>query len=354
MEENNPYKLKIFSDKLLLDNNQLPVTMLYPFFGKNNHPTPTEAYSTEAYSSIGSRFFEMTSLVEDANLAVFPIPWEHVICNSRYMDKFNSFHDEAEAYGVPTVVFFESDSSEPVLIKNTIVFRTSLYRSTRRRYEYAIPVWCEDILTQYFQGQLRIREKQPSALIGFTGFAPKYSFISKILNNKIKLKLKLRAPNQGDNLSLRYDVVKILLKNESIRKKIIIRNKFWGILSDVSEKTRQRNEFIENLMNCDYSLCTRGAGNFSYRFYETLCCGRIPFFVNTDCVFPYDFEVDWKKYCIWVENKDIEKIGDIITDYHNQISHQEFVDLQYKCREVWQEYLSPEGFFKNFFKHFAF
>jgi hypothetical protein len=346
-------KLKIFSDKSFLEKNQQCIPMLYPFFGENSNDfNPIHPSTFETYNSIGSHFFELTAL-ENADLAVFPIPWEYVICNLGYEEMFTIFHDKADAYGIPTVIFFVSDSSEPVLLKNTIVFRTSSYRSTRKKYEYSLPAWSGDILTQYFNGQSLIRERQSSALIGFTGFAPHYSFISKILNNKIKLTLNLREPNQGDNLSLRSDIVKILQKNESIRKNIIIRNKFWGIVSDETEKIRQRNEFIQNLLNCDYSLCVRGAGNFSFRFYETLCCGRIPILVNTDCVFPYDFEIDWKKYCIWVESKDIGNIGEIIADYNNQITSQEFIDLQYRCREVWQNYLSPEGFFKNLFKHFA-
>jgi hypothetical protein len=30
----------------------------------------------------------------------------------------------------------------------------------------------------------------------------------------------------------------------------------------------------------------------------------------------------------------------------------EFVDLQHECRRLWQEWLSPEGFFANFYRHF--
>jgi hypothetical protein len=36
-----------------------------------------------------------------------------------------------------------------------------------------------------------------------------------------------------------------------------------------------RREYVENMFGSDYVLCTRGSGNFSIRFYETLSSGRI-------------------------------------------------------------------------------
>ncbi|PAX54858.1 exostosin, partial [Brunnivagina elsteri CCALA 953] len=46
------------------------------------------------------------------------------------------------------------------------------------------------------------------------------------------------------------------------------------------------------------------------------------------------------------------KIEQKIIEFHERISPSEFVELQYKCRKLWQEKLSPEGFFSNFYRHF--
>lgn len=62
-------------------------------------------------------------------------------------------------------------------------------------------------------------------------------------------------------------------------------------------------------MGSDYVLCARG-GDFSYRLYETLSYGRIPVFVDTDCVLPYDSEIKWKDYCVWVDEKEVNRIGE--------------------------------------------
>ena len=107
------------------------------------------------------------------------------------------------------------------------------------------------------------------------------------------------------------------------------------------------------MIDSDYVLCVRGDGNYSIRFYETLCCGRIPVFINTDCVLPYDFEIDWKDYCIWINQNELHLIDEKIAEFHEKISDKDFIDLQHECCKLWKNWLSPEGFFTNFHKHFS-
>ena len=95
-------------------------------------------------------------------------------------------------------------------------------------------------------------------------------------------------------------------------------------------------------------LCARGAGNFSYRLYETLSCGRIPVFVDTDCVLPYDFLVDWREHCIWIDEGEIDRAGERVAEFHEGLTEKAFADLQRSCRRFWEEYIRPEGFFSKF------
>ena len=114
-----------------------------------------------------------------------------------------------------------------------------------------------------------------------------------------------------------------------------------------------RGEFVANLLDCDYALCVRGMGNFSYRFYEALCCGRIPVIVDTDGVLPFDEEIDWRAYAVWVRPEDIEHIGERIAEFHAAISPDDaFQALQRRCRRLWEERLSPPGFFTQLHRYF--
>jgi len=128
---------------------------------------------------------------------------------------------------------------------------------------------------------------------------------------------------------------------------------FQKTKSDSALRKKQKYEFMQNMLNSDYTFCCRGSGNYSLRFYESLSCGRIPVFLNTDCVLPYDFEIDWKKYCVWIEENELPLIAEKVAEFHENLSPQEFVDLQYSCRKIWEKWISPEGFFANLYRHFS-
>jgi hypothetical protein len=159
--------------------------------------------------------------------------------------------------------------------------------------------------------------------------------------------------------SYRARALKFLLKTPVLKTNFLFRMNVsfggaWGGLvpGGFVEKADQfRQEFIDNIINSDYVLCIRGYDNFSLRLYETLCCGRIPVFLDTDCVLPYEFAVNWKDYCVWINQHEIHHIVEKVMDFHRQLSPQDFIDFQYKCREFWLNWFSPEGFFRNFYRH---
>ena len=108
-----------------------------------------------------------------------------------------------------------------------------------------------------------------------------------------------------------------------------------------------RRKFVENIVDSDYTLCIRGLGNNSIRFFETLCCGRIPIFVNTDSTLPFDNLINWKEACVWVEEEDIDRMGDIVAEFHQNVSEERFLELQRNARKIWEDYLAPTGFFEK-------
>jgi hypothetical protein len=226
------------------------------------------------------------------------------------------------------LVLFNSDLDHTIGIesKDCIVLRTSFYSNTKQSNEYAIPAFVDDIVDKYFEGVLPLKTKSSKPIVSFCGY---------------------------DNSPVRRDAVNYLLKSKIITPNFIIRDSFWaGTTNGPLMKPRAiqvRQEFVENLKQGDYALCARGGGNFSYRFYEALCMGRIPAFVNSRCVLPFENEIDWQKLCIWIEESKINHIDEIILDYHNKISNDEFMAKQKECRRIWCEYLSPHGFYSKIF-----
>lgn len=341
--------------------------MLCPFWGANSEdPRDPSSGRFDRYVKTGNRFFEMTTL-EEADVAIFPGAWEHVIGDAEALDRAERFVEKAHQAGKPTVIFFWSDSDENVPYPNTVVMRTSLYRSRRKPIEFAMPAWSEDFVEKYLDGELPLRRKQEKPVIGFCGYpGPMKKLLKMPLKRKLRRVLRWgaeivgireRVAEKRDPL-LRAKALRALAKSQLVDTNFIVRERFLGGVNLVEEQEglalmqKVRLEYVQNMVESDYVLCARGAGNFSYRLYETLCCGRIPVFIDTDCVLPYDFALAWKKYCVWVDECELSLIPDKIAKFHGNLSAQDFMDLQHECRNLWEQWMSPEGFFANFYRHF--
>lgn len=359
-------KLKFFSDQRYIPDGMNGDTIFAPFWREvqkdNEYAWKNKIH--DHYIEVGRSFFEMTSL-EEADLAVLPIGW-HEIRGRTLMGRQNKvaktlalqFAEKVEQAGKPLVVFFIGPrSDEEIPIKDAIIFRGSLYRSKKRNNEFSYPLWTEDLIKHYFNDQLPVRQKQAKPVVGFCGFVQKEKLSTKLKSLTYKVLMGVRygeikiSPYEGH--SLRYKALHYLSANSKVETNFTDRNNYIFLSNQDKElKQKVRLEFVQNIVDSDYTVCCRGSANCSYRLFETLCCGRIPVFIDTDCVLPYDFVIDWKKYCVWVDEKELSQIAEKVAEFHDKISPQEFVDLQHECRKLWKEWLSSEGFFANFYRHF--
>jgi hypothetical protein len=355
-------KLKIFSDRKFLPNGIAHVVMLYPFWGKNPEDGQTpDSGRFDQYALVGRSIFEMASL-DEADIAVLPMPWELAIENEKVMEQAILFADHARRAGKLVVIFFCSDSDEEVPIVNSLVFRTSFYRSRRKANEFAMPAWSEDFVEKYLDGRLPVRLEHSKPVVGFCGFAPTKAPFRKKVKDIVRRGANLvglrKESLSHPGLAIRAKALEALSRSPLVETNFIIREDFLGgtLLpdrrDDLSLKHKVRQEYVQNMIDSDYILCARGAGNFSYRLFETLCCGRIPIFVDTDCVLPYDVDVEWRRYCVWVGESELPLLAEKVAEFHAKLSSQGLRGLQHECRSLWEQWLSPTGFFMNFYRHF--
>ena len=356
-------KLRIYSDKMFLPKGVWHVMMLYPFWGSKPENERDPGYGAfDKYARIGHDYFDMTP-IQNADYAVLPFDWTHTLHNKTILKLALRFIDIARKWNKKTIVFFGNDSEEPILIDDIIVFRPSLYKSRRRHDEYAMPALSVDF-NKYIDGshhQNHVKQIKPR--VGFCGSGnvkeemSTNTMIKRVLLRTMQLSFDYRKLlNPG--IFMRGFSLYLLSERHDINTSFIIKNEFFGGAikprtgNDYELMNNARIEYVNNMLNTDYNVCCRGNGNFSFRFYETMSCGRIPVFINTDCVLPYDFIIDYPKHIVWAEEKDIMKLPDNLCAFHNKLSPAELIEAQQKCRKIWVEYLSPEGFFKNLYRHF--
>ena len=115
-------------------------------------------------------------------------------------------------------------------------------------------------------------------------------------------------------------------------------------------------EFNDTIQNNLFTFCYRGAGNFSYRLYQTLMMGRIPILINTDCVFPFSEQYNLQELGLIIDEKDIINnnidIIQIIKEYY-KTNKDRLVDIQKNNRIIWETYFSPVGFCDHICKKYT-
>lgn len=113
-------------------------------------------------------------------------------------------------------------------------------------------------------------------------------------------------------------------------------NKRWWTPTIPEDKFK---EFIDITQRSWFTLCPRGYGLQSFRFYEALQLGSIPVFVYDVEWFPFADVLDWTTFSICVHKDNISQIPEII----NNISIEERNKMIEQGQRVYKEYFTLEG-----------
>jgi hypothetical protein len=113
-----------------------------------------------------------------------------------------------------------------------------------------------------------------------------------------------------------------------------------------------RSEFLENMRSSLFIVCVRGAGNFSYRLYETLMMGRIPILVHTDGMYPATERL--MRVCVCVDWSAIGtgRLVEAVRAFHE--AHYGALDeAQRACRALWVQCYSGRGILEDVYETVA-
>ncbi|MDX2162195.1 MAG: exostosin family protein [bacterium] len=339
--------LKIYADPQYaprLDDGSPGYTPLVGRFWLQTPPSSVMA----AYDQRKHDLFEITTSPAGADAAVLPGDW-----NFYRVSAFQStdatalaqrFADVARQHHLPLFVFHHADNDLPIPL-DAIIFRTSAYASQHPPKTLGLPSWSSTITDKM---PLRPWERTP--VIGFCGSATRSTPRKRLWHwgRMVRQLVLRRQPVYASPRDQRARALDLLRRSPRVATHFIIRSQYYGgaqTASTEAEVVRIQSEYRDNMRDSDYTLCMRGNGNYSIRFYETLCAGRIPLFVNTDCLLPYADEVNWRTLFPWVEARDLARIADTAADFHAGLSADAFTALQIELRALWETWLSPHGFF---------
>ncbi len=335
----------------LIEGIPTDLPMLFPNFGSTVRER--EFFSNAGAPYIKEPIFDIVADPAQAEYFLIPYNYFNACKHGGYVEHFIEFSNK---YDKEIIIFDYTDYHEDIPVPNAVIFRYSLYRHQKKNYEYAVPPFTEDLSIGH---PFEVRRKSIYPVIsfcgwaGFTSFSQRLKFHIKNLRNDIKQLLSLdrglAVYKQG--IYFRIKALSVLKKSPLVQTNFIIRSSFSGHAKTISlDLIVARREYIENIANSDFVLMVKGDGNCSMRFYEALSLGRIPLFVDTDCVLPIEDELCYGDFMVKVDYRDIWRIDSIIADYYAKLSEKDFIEMQKSAKRAFVEHLRSDMFLKHIVK----
>lgn len=240
---------------------------------------------------------------------------------------------------------------------NLTYFRLGGFKKQLDILNKGFPAALSDQNVKLFRSErILINEKKKRPTIGFCGhasnskityFHQSFNFLRENISRFFKNPLNSIYEPIFQSANERYKILKRLEHISEIKTNFIYRDKYRAGAKTESQLKKTTMEHYHNIRCSDYVICLRGTGNFSIRFYETLMMGRIPIFINTDCFLPFTNLIAWDDHIIIVEWNEIANLKDILLDFHQNISANDFKRIQINNRKLWKEKLNPHWILEN-------
>lgn len=305
-------------------------------------------------STIAVTNFQLIDDIEKADVVIVPVAINYFFKHHKQKE-LNQFIDTALAKNKKIWVYAAGDFGI-TFRKDVTVFRLGGFKSKLADNEEIMPLFVSDPYTYIFNTNWFFLNKTEKPTIGFVGNA-NGSFLKKIKEILIFFKLNFKRQfdsSIGDyqsffsSSSQRFKVLKHLEKSNNIICNFIYRNSYRGGALTETEIKQSTKEFFQNIESNLYTVCIRGAGNFSVRLYETLMMGRIPVVLESDAKFPLENYIDWKKHIVLTNSKNIVK--DLVT-FHENVSNENSIEIQKKNRNLMLELFQRVNYFIAIYKY---
>ncbi len=296
--------------------------------------------------------YQIIDEIENADVVIVPVAINYFYKHKK-LQELNQFIDKAIALNKKVWVYAAGDFGISFR-KDVIVFRSGGFKSKLSSNEEIIPTFVSDPYTYVLNTNWFFLDKTEKPTIGFVGNA-NGSFSKRLKEFLIFLKLNFKRQfdkSIGDyqpffsSSSVRYTVLKSLEKSQSIICNFIYRNSYRGGAQTENEIKQSKVEFFQNIENNLYTICIRGAGNFSVRLYETLMMGRIPVVVLSDTKLPLENVITWENHAVLVTQNNLI---DELTNFHNKFSNEEIIEIQKSNRDLMLNLFLRINYFKKIY-----
>ncbi len=234
----------------------------------------------------------------------------------------------------------QSDDIRPTRAIHGLVYRSSVKGKSRKSHE-RIATGCVPDLTLE-------RPAQMAEWMAWTE-RPTLGFMGHVTNGFRSLGYIQRGWQHFHGFRLSVRVLRAFENSELAvtsftRRSTTLGPPLTGMTGDDLRRA-MREAYVESVFSSSYSLCVRGAGNWSYRFFEALSAGRIPVLIDTDCALPLEETVPWDQHICRIPFKSLNDAPRILAEFHESLQPEGLAKVQVANRKLWIDQLAPDKFF---------
>lgn len=299
-------------------------------------------------SSLGAGNFIQVFEPENADWIIIPLFLTGLVTEEgrNYVQKS---HDLAKSLGKPLALFSDSDLVIDPQVEHYFLFTPGSYASDEKMIE--LPALLpKDPLQVFFDGEIHPLEKPEKPTLGFCGQATANGL--KTLKDFLQiqsLRLKKKSgkvPYLRIPLFLpafeRYKLLSRLEDSTLVSTDFIYRKKYRAGAQTPEDKSRVEKEFYQNIRNNLFTICLRGMGNYSVRFFQTLAMGRIPVLIDTDSRVPFEKFIEEKDFYISIPYAQRNQLDIVLSQFIQNKTSEELENWQTRCRKIWESYYQKD------------
>ena len=299
--------------------------------------------------------YQIVATLQEADIAIVPVGISYYFKVGKSAELYK-FIDTAVAKGKKVWLYSDGDFGITIS-KDVYTFRLGGFDSKLDDNTFILPSFIQDPY-KTLQSDFFAIPKSSLPQIGFVGNADGswLKFLKELIIYAKQTAQRVlhirRDDHQGffPSSIVRYRLLSKLAKEKQIKTDFILRKKYRAGAITTQDRKRTELEFLQNIANNPYTLCVRGSGNFSVRFFETIAMGRIPLLIATDNRLPLSGKIDWNKHCVIATESDyIAKL----VQFHGAITAGNFELMQKNNRELWSDWLTREAYFLTFADYFT-
>ena len=275
-------------------------------------------------------------------------------------------HDQTIAYlrslpgfeqGEDRYVFFFKDDIGRALGLRSVIYRVNHNLNSMDLNSITLPYFFEDVFCESIGLKMRYQVNFVGALVTHVFRAymllpfiekqqlPAYDTLLKSID---RLLLVRRDKNQyAAVLKKTLTYIRQLFPMETQKFGI---KYYFNIIADqyprlpTAGRQKMKNELLTIMNQSMATLCPRGVGSQSIRFFETLSMGRIPFVISDRYIFPLDHQIDYDQFIFRIKESRIKHLPDEIAGFFERTPVDRIRQMGLLARNTWLSFFAPSKF----------